>query len=583
MRRRIFFIGILMSLLAFSGAFAAEPIVSAVNVEGNNKVVADHILATVETKVGDTLEQQQVKADVEAIYNLGFFSFVDVKFAPLAGGVEVVFQVKENPVVEEIRFEGNTVYTDEELMELVFTAPGSVFNRVFFRHDLQRIKEKYDKDGYVLTKIADVAIEGGIINVTIMEPKVGDVIIQGNTKTKTHVIERNLTFKKGDLFNSTLLRHSVKKINSLGYFDDVSVGFEQSEEDPQATNVVITVQEAKTGNIGFSIGHGSSSGWSGGISYGDSNWKGLGHNFEVGFELGDDEQYWAKYSQPYMDKDTYAWKIGAYTRDWSEREYWDSGEEQFEYDEDKTGFYAGLGKKFPNDDKLSWFLTLDWRDTEVSNITLVNATEDEKDDILKEEFIDGTVFSTLLTLTHNNVDPYLPYRHGDIEDLNIEKAWEILDGEYDFTKYWLTLRYYLPVFGLGEIVDAQIGDEDNPAIIAARVRAGFSSGEVPFAELYEVGGSRTLRGYEDAEFEGDEMFLGNVELRVPIDNNFGFVLFYDVGNAWYSNDNEAFSFSDLYDSYGFGVRVKTPLGNLRVDYGEGDFESKTHFGFGEMF
>ncbi len=582
MKRSILFLGVIICFMAFTQAFAAEPVVSAVNVEGNEKVVSEHILAVVNTKIGEFLEQEQIKTDVEAIYDLGFFSFVDVKFAPLAGGVEVVFQVKENPVVEEIRFEGNTVYSDEELMELVFTTPGSIFNRVFFRHDLQRIKEKYDKDGYVLTKIADVGIEGGIINVTLIEPTIGEIIIQGNTKTKTRVIERYITLKKGDLFNSTLLRHSINKINALGFFEDVSVGFEASE-DPDATNIIVTVQEAKTGNIGFTIGHGSSSGWSGGVSYGDSNWKGLAQKFEVGFELGDDEQYWASYSQPYMDSDIYSWKVGVYMRDWSEREYWDDGVEQFDYDEDKTGGYVGFGKKFPNDDKLSWFLTLDWRDTEISNIVSVDATEEEIENILREEFIDGTVFSTLLTVTNNNINPYLSYKHGDVEDLNIEKAWEVLGGEYDFTKYWFTVRYYMPVFGLGDIIDAQIGDEDNPAIIAARLRAGFSSGEVPFAEQYEVGGSRTLRGYEDDEFEGDEMLLGNLEFRVPIDKNFGVVFFYDIGNAWDNNLGESFSFSDLYDSYGFGIRVKTPLGNLRVDYGEGEFESKTHFGFGDMF
>ncbi len=582
MKRSILFLGVILCFVAFTQAFAAEPVVSAINVEGNEKVVPEHVLAVVNTKIGEFLEQDQIKTDVEAIYNLGFFSFVDVKLAPLAGGVEVIFQVRENPVVEEIRFEGNTVYSDEELMELVFTTPGSIFNRVFFRHDLQRIKEKYDKDGYVLTKIADVGIEGGIINVTLIEPTIGEIIIQGNTKTKTRVIERYITLEKGDLFNSTLLRHSINKINALGYFDDVSVGFEPAE-DPDSTNIIITVEEAKTGNIGFSIGHGSSSGWSGGITYGDSNWKGLAHQVEIGFELGDDEQYWAKYSQPYMDRDTYAWKIGVYTRDWSEREYWDDGVEQFDYDEDKTGVYAGFGKKFSNDDKLSWFLTLDWRDTEISNVVSVDATEEDIENILSKEFIDGTVFSTLLTLTNNNINPYLSYKHGDIEDLNIEKAWEVLGGEYDFTKYWFTVRYYMPVFGLGDFIDAQIGDEDDPPIIAARLRAGFSSGEVPFAEQYEVGGSRTLRGYEDDEFEGDEMLLGNLEFRLPVDKNFGLVFFYDIGNAWDNNLGESFSFSDLYDSYGFGIRVKTPLGNLRVDYGEGEFESKTHFGFGEMF
>ncbi len=573
-----------MIMFIWAGAgVASAALVSEVNVEGNQEVVTKHILGAVRTKVGDTLDQEQVKEDVEAIYDLGFFSFVDARFNPSSGGVAVTFVVRENPIVESVNFEGNTVYNDEQLNELVFTAPGTVFNRVFFRHDLRRIKEKYDDDGYVMMKIADVQIEQGNINVSILEPKIGDVIIQGNTKTKSFVIERQIKFEKGDLFNATILRHSINKINSLGYFEDVSVGFEPSEESSEYTNIIITVQETKTGNIGLTIGHGSSSGWSGGISYGDTNWAGKGHKAEIGFELGDNEQYWVYYQEPYMDGEHFAWKIGAYKKFFEEREFWDENQEQFEFDEDRTGGYIGFGKKFPNDEKLSWYLNLDWRDTEISNVNLVNATEDEKDDYLDENFIDGTIFSTPVTFTYNNLDPYLSYPDGDVEEVTIEKAWEVLGGEYDFAKYWGTVKYYVPITGIGDIFDLSLGTEDNPTIFASRIRAGFSSGTIPFVELYEVGGSKTLRGYEDDYRKGDEMILGNFEIRVPIDNNFKAVVFYDTGNAWNTSDGEDFSFSDLYDSYGFGIRVKTPLGNLRVDYGEGEDESKTHFGFGEMF
>ena len=58
------------------------------------------------------------------------------------------------------------------------------------------------------------------------------------------------------------------------------------------------------------------------------------------------------------------------------------------------------------------------------------------------------------------------------------------------------------------------------------------------------------------------------------------MVFYDVGNAWL---DEGIDFSDLHDAWGLGVRVKTPLGNFRVDYAQGETENRTHFGFGEMF
>ena len=142
----------------------AETLVSSLSVEGTEHVVPEHVLAAVRTKVGEPLDRAQLQKDVEAIYGLGFFSFVDVDLKSLAGGAAVTFIVKENPVVERIDFKGNTVYTGEQLNKLVFTVPGNVFNQVFFRHDLERIQEHYRKDGYTMVKIADVQINGGIIS-----------------------------------------------------------------------------------------------------------------------------------------------------------------------------------------------------------------------------------------------------------------------------------------------------------------------------------------------------------------------------------------------------------------------------------
>lgn len=100
-----------------------------------------------------------------------------------------------------------------------------------------------------------------------------------------------------------------------------------------------------------------------------------------------------------------------------------------------------------------------------------------------------------------------------------------------------------------------------------------------------MGGSTTLRGYEDDEFDGHEMFLANLELRVPFEKAFSFVIFYDMGMAWNKNNEtmNSFNLGDLKDSYGFGVRVRTPMGNLRLDVANGENETFTHFGFGEMF
>ena len=572
----VFFVCVALVGLLCNGVGAQEANVASLSVRGNEHVVAEHILSAVGTKAGEPLNKEQLQKDVEAIYELGFFSFVDIDLSAAEGGVAVAYVVKENPVVEKIELSGNTVYSDEELLKLVFTTPGTVFNRVFFRHDLERIQEKYQKDGYVMMRIADVQIEGGIINVQILEPVVGDIIIQGNTKTKTYVIERQIKVKKGDIFNATVLRHSINKIQMLGYFEDVSVGFEPGDS-PMATNVIVTVEEKKTASVGLSISHGTESGWSGGLSYTDVNWKGKGHKAEIGFETGDNEQYWVSYTEPYMDEIHYSWKVGAYKRMWEDRGYYRDNIERLEYDEERTGAYIGAGKKFSHDPFLSWYLTLDWHDVDVSNIREKNsATEADKEDLTK-----GTTFAVLGTLTRNTLDEYLSYSKGNIIDLNVEHAMDFFGADWTYTKYWLQGRFYAPLTGFKNFFDLNIGTEDNPPIFAARTRIGFSSGTIPSAERYSVGGTNTLRGYDGGQFEGDEMFLANLEFRLPIEKAFGFVLFYDTGNAWRGQDN--FSLSDLHDSWGVGVRVKTPLGNLRLDYAQGEDENKTHFGFGELF
>ncbi len=566
-------------------ARAQEPLVAAVNVEGNSQVVSSHILGVVGTKPGDPIDREQVRKDIEAIYSLGFFSLVDVRVESLPAGLGVIFVVQENPVVTEVRFEGNEVYSDEQLHELVFTAEGNVFNRVFFRHDLQRIQERYQKDGYVLVKIGDVQVDGGVVTVQIMEPRVGEIIIQGNTRTRTRVIEREIKVKTGDIFNSTVLRHSLNRIQGMGYFEDVNVGFEPTES-PEVINLVLTVVEQKTGRVGISLGHGSQSGWSGGLSYEDTNWQGLGHKASIGFETGDRQQYWISYEQPYMDFETYSWRVGVYKREWEDLDYYLDGSLQlYDYEEDRTGAYVGVGKKFHNE-LYSWYVTLDWRDTDIRATTENYKGTGSFDDFKRDYLKDGKTFSVTGTVKRSTLDEMVSYPKGDVESVNVEKAFEVLGGEYDYTKYWVEARYYTPLWFLQDLFDAKVGDEDNPIILAARVRSGWSSGTLPVADQYEIGGKTTLRGFDDDKFKGDEMFLANVEIRVPIEKAFSFVLFYDTGMAWNTQTtgiHSSYSLSDLEGAFGFGVRVRTPIGNLRLDVAEGDEETKTHFGFGEMF
>ena len=559
-------------------AYGAEPPVmqvTSVGVSGNEHIATEYILNVVDTKPGSILSRDVIQSDVEAVYNQGFFSYADFDLRPEGGGVAVTFTVRENPVIESITFTGNTQYTTEELMQEVFSQEGTVFNRQFFRNDLDRIQEKYHKDGYVMARVSDVQIHGGDITVTILEPKVRDVIIQGNTKTKTYVIRREIKLKDGDLFNVVHFRHQLGKLQGLGYFEDVNVAFDVPEDVDGVVDLILTVKEKRTASIGINLGYGTESGVSGGLTYTDTNVFGRGMNLEVGFNEGDDASYWLTFASPYMDAKTYGWRVGASYRTYDDRYYYRQGVSQFEFDEKSKSVFASVGKKFTNED-WSWWFTLRHTDTDYSDVH--NAIPGYIDDLTPWGGVNQTVE---LQLTWDKRDVYASYPSGFVWDTNLEQAVEALGGEYNYLKYWTQARFYASLNkALAGIADTEgMWTDTNPLLFAARLRVGSSTeDELPGFARYSLGGMNTLRGYNSRSFEGSNFYMGNFELRMPVNQYLSIVGFYDIGNA-----DKKMDWDNYHDDYGFGVRVKTPFGNLRLDYAKGEDENRTYFGFGEMF
>src|SRR5581483_5427723 len=111
----------------------------------------------------------------------------------------------------------------------------------------------------------------------------------------------------------------------------------------------------------------------------------------------------------------------------------------------------------------------------------------------------------------------------------------------------------------------------------------------PFFEQYFIGGADTLRGYREDRFWGKNMLLASVEFRQPLANALTGVLFLDAGHAWggsYTNVTiQGFDQSGFrpHLGLGLGIRVRTPLGPLRLDYGFGDEGGRTHFSIGNVF
>ncbi|MGI6075250.1 MAG: POTRA domain-containing protein, partial [Pyramidobacter sp.] len=92
----------LAALLFFCAGAWAQP-VSSLKVEGNHEVAASYILQNVRTRVGAELDRETVRNDIQAIYDLGFFSYVDAQVESTIDGLVLTYLVTENPVIKDIR------------------------------------------------------------------------------------------------------------------------------------------------------------------------------------------------------------------------------------------------------------------------------------------------------------------------------------------------------------------------------------------------------------------------------------------------------------------------------------------------
>ncbi|MDD3146133.1 MAG: BamA/TamA family outer membrane protein, partial [Candidatus Riflebacteria bacterium] len=166
---------------------------------------------------------------------------------------------------------------------------------------------------------------------------------------------------------------------------------------------------------------------------------------------------------------------------------------------------------------------------------------------------------------------------GGLHDtLWIETTGGMLKGDNQYTKYMLAMRRYIPVSANRKTVFA---------LQSVFGQTTIGEGYVPIYDMYSVGGSSTVRGYEEREFLGTKVFYTNFELRQNFSKNFDVVGFFDMGSAWGTDYNRKKVGYDQKQGYGIGIRLQTPLGPVALDYGKATDrgDGNTYINFGSSF
>lgn len=567
------------------------------SIEGLPAEVQDEYMALLKSHIGDTLTPAAIKADISALGSSGYLSEINPVITVVPEGVKVAYKVTVNPVVKSVQFEGNTVYSNEMLVNYLNVQPNTVLNTVQVGERIQGINAAYNRDGYILARVNDMAVDqDGVLHISITEGIVEDIVPHGNKKTKDYVILREFNQKKGQPFNKFLVRRSVEKVYNLGYFDDVNVRLLEGST-PDKVVIEIDVLEHKTGTITLGAGYSDSDGFVGIVEVGEDNLRGTGDKIKVHWEFGGTagyKNYSVSYLRPWIDSKGTSLGLTIFDREDTYIDYNSDGDEISQYVKTQKGINVSLGRQ--TGEYTRDYVTLEtrkdgWKFDEDENSGYNYAagpgtgTAEEKAaypgyswdngdyDFAGKNYIEnnfGRTNSVSWQKVYDSRDNIYDPKRGKRVSATVQWAGHGLGGDFDYYKFTGEYRNYKAI--------------GNNQVIAFRARLGWAQGDVPYSALYTLGGADTLRGFEDDQFRGKKMYNATLEYRVPIFNKVTGVLFTDMGDAWdapnvtWYDDDKSFNIS-----VGAGVRISTPIGPIRLDYGVSKDDNKFHFSFGGQF
>lgn len=554
---------LIFSVTSASVSAEEKNLVRAIVVKGNSLIDTDLIKSAVlKTKLNEPAVEQKVLDDLRSIYDLGYFQDASASFDPaLGGGVQVVFHVVENPIVQAVNFSGMTQVPLGEYKKQMKTQAGYILNVHDLWEDLKELREWIGSEYGYIARVADLQADtDGIVQIELAQTTLKDIQIEGNKKTKDFVIERELSFKPGDPVNVRQIDQSLRKVLMLGFFDEISRDFSE-EENPDETVLTINLNERKTGSATFGVAFSSNDGLVGFVEAADENFFGRGQRVNATMQLGKKiHSYELGFYEPYIDKNGTSLGVNLYRTNKDVKNRDKTAESNLTV----IGGDLTLGRPFGEYSRGRLSLKAD------------NKKYDPEISPDFENYKNRTIGFGYGTNTTDH--PFYP-TEGYKNDAYVEFGTSLFGGESQYAKLRVEYAKYFEV-------------KDGGYVLAFRGLGGrLLAGTLRPEERFVIGGAETLRGYspggyEGLSLEGDHMVVMNAEFRFPIVDKVTGVLFTDWGKTW--DSGSIFNLNDLNNSYGIGVRLDTPLGLLRLDYGRGKDEDlnrkgQFYFGIGQTF
>lgn len=587
-------------------------------ISGNSNINSDTIRNAVTLKPGDDYTEQAIEKDKAAIMALGYFSAVTPRKEDVPGGVKVTYEVTENPRICDIKVVGNEPIALDKVLGLMKTKANQVLNTNTLNQDIEAIQNYYGDQGYIAyVTEPEVDPKTSVLSVPIVVIRVESVVITGNKKTKAWALLREMKTQPGNIFNVKVLKEDIIRIYNLDILEDVKPYQITPGSDIGVVKVTIPVVEKKTGMVSLGFGYSSRQRLVGQARLAETNFRGRAQGVNLLWQQGTSQAVGGSASEelgfyePWIDKKHTSLSVNGFNKLLYRFSSGIFGSSSFANDQNYSERHQGgdVTLSRPISEKTRVFVggRFDSVTTDPSLLAKTVKEVGQKPIVTYSDLIrivqDGDITGGSIRLVHNTRDFDLDPGAGSYDGISFEfgtvsgNGFRVepdpdVDGSEilkpfpingPFQKSSIDIRRYFSKGG------KKLTPQDKRVTLAMRLRAGIASGELPFFEQFFVGGAESIRGYQEDRFWGNRMLVASVELRKPIAQSISGVLFADYGDAWAGGKQVNITQlpqTQKFEGFlgvGVGMRVNTPIGHLRLDYGIGSEGGRTHFSMGQAF
>ncbi|NJN60072.1 MAG: BamA/TamA family outer membrane protein [Leptolyngbyaceae cyanobacterium SL_5_9] len=581
-----------------------DVVVTATNVQvvGVEAGLRQIVLENIQTRPGGATSNSQLQSDIAAILATGLFADANVTSFENPDGLSVVFSV-EPIVVRSLQLSGARVLSLTVVNQIFQPQLGQPVDPVALREAVQQINQWYIENGYTLAQVLALRPSPqGVVTVEVAEGVIGNINIrfvneEGETvdedgqpiegRTREDFLRREIQLQPGQVFNENTARQDLQRLFALGLFDDANISLDGTTQQVDVT-YDLAEQLSRSFNVGG--GYNDDSGLFGSITYQDQNFGGVGERINTDVQISaEDFQFGANFTSPYRtsNPDRLGYSVDAFRRRTLSRTFTD---EVLLSNGDRVRegrFGAGVSVSRPLGE---------W-DAELGlNYTRVSLRDGDGDISPRDEqgnplsfsdtgIDDLTTLGFSVTRDRRN-NPFNP-SDGSALTLSTEQTIPIGNGSIFGNRLQANYVQYVPV----DILELDEATDRNPEVLAFNLQGGTVLGDLPPYNAFNLGGANSVRGYREGRVgTGRSYVLASAEYRFPVFDPVGAVVFADFASDLGTADEVLGEPGNVRDKpgsgfgFGVGLRVQSPLGLIRADYGiNDDGEGRLHFGFGQRF